>query len=85
MSRVANQETLGSILKHVRRGDVEITSFAEALPRYRAIAHDNNGRIPSLVAMDTIIFHPYCDGALIRNSQVIPIHHDTVLQKTIIV
>ena len=77
-----NQETLGSILKHVRRGDVaQVTSLcggtAEAI---EAIAHDNKDE-DSVVGrrVDTINFPPgIVMGALIRNSQVIAIHHDTV-------
>ncbi len=77
-----NQETLGSILKHVRRGDVaQVTSLcggtAEAI---EAIAHDNNNG-ESVVGrrVDTINFPAgIVMGALIRNGQVIPIHHDTI-------
>ncbi|MEI7994752.1 MAG: Trk system potassium transporter TrkA [Methylococcaceae bacterium] len=77
-----NQETLGSILKHVRRGDVaQVTSLcggtAEAI---EAIAHANNDE-DSVVGrrVDTINFPAgIVMGALIRNSEVIPIHHDTV-------
>ncbi|MEI6334760.1 MAG: Trk system potassium transporter TrkA [Methylococcaceae bacterium] len=77
-----NQETLGSILKHVRRGDVaQVTSLcggtAEAI---EAVAHDNNNG-DSVVGrrVDTINFPAgIVMGALIRNGQVIPIHHDTI-------
>ena len=77
-----NQETLGSILKHVRRGDVaQVTSLcggtAEAI---EAIAHDNNDG-ESVVGrrVDSINFPAgIVMGALIRNGQVIPIHHDTI-------
>lgn len=80
-----NQETLGSILKHVRRGDVaQVTSLcggtAEAI---EAIAHRGDGS-HSVVGMqvnkvdfpDGIVL-----GALIRNQQVISIHHDTVFEE----
>lgn len=80
-----NQETLGSILKHVRRGDVaQVTSLcggtAEAI---EAIAHRGDGT-NSVVGMqvnkvdfpDGIVL-----GALIRNHQVISIHHDTVFEE----
>jgi trk system potassium uptake protein TrkA len=80
-----NQETLGSILKHVRRGDVaQVTSLcggtAEAI---EAIAHRGDGS-NSVVGMqvnkvdfpDGIVL-----GALIRNQQVISIHHDTVFEE----
>jgi len=78
-----NQETLGSILKYVRRGDVaQVNSLcggtAEAI---EAVAHYNEDEDDSVVGkrVDTIHFPPgIVMGALIRNSQVIPIHHDTV-------
>jgi trk system potassium uptake protein len=77
-----NQATLGAILKHVRRGDVaQVTSLcggtAEAI---EAVAHANNDE-DSVVGrrVDSINFPAgIVMGALIRNSQVIPIHHDTV-------
>lgn len=77
-----NQETLGSILKHVRRGDVaQVTSLcggtAEAI---EAVAHVNVNE-ESVVGrrVDSINFPPgIVMGALIRNNQVIAIHHDTV-------
>ncbi len=77
-----NQETLGSILKHVRRGDVaQVTSLcggtAEAI---EAIAHASDEE-NSVVgrSVDSIKFPAgIVMGALIRNSEVIPIHHDTV-------
>ena len=80
-----NQETLGSILKHVRRGDVvQVTSLcggaAEAI---EAIAHDNNDD-DSVVGrrVDTINFpEGIVIGALIRNNEVISIHHDTVFKE----
>jgi trk system potassium uptake protein TrkA len=80
-----NQETLGSILKHVRRGDVaQVTSLcggtAEAI---EAIAHHSSGAY-SVVGhrVDTINFpEGIVMGALIRNSQVISIHHDTVFDE----
>lgn len=81
-----NQETLGSILKHVRRGDVaQVTSLcggtAEAI---EAIAHRGDGSGTSVVGMqvnkvdfpDGIVL-----GALIRNQQVVSIHHDTVFEE----
>ena len=80
-----NQETLGSILKYVRRGDVaQVSSLcggtSEAI---EAIAHLNNG-IDSVVGkkVDTIHFPPgIVMGALIRNGQVISIHHDSVFEE----
>jgi len=80
-----NQETLGSILKHVRRGDVaQVTSLcggtAEAI---EAIAHLSNDE-DSVVGrrVDTINFPAgIVMGALIRDSQVISIHHDTIFKE----
>lgn len=80
-----NQETLGSILKHVRKGDVaQVSSLcggsAEAI---EAIAHAQNDE-HSVVGkrVDTIHFPPgIVLGALIRNQQVIEIHHDTVFEE----
>ncbi len=80
-----NQETLGSILKHVRRGDVaQVSSLcggtSEAI---EAIAHDSNGE-DSVVGrrVDTINFPAgIVMGALIRNQEVISIHHDTVFKE----
>ncbi|MDO9214914.1 MAG: Trk system potassium transporter TrkA [Methylococcales bacterium] len=80
-----NQETLGSILKHVRRGDVaQVTSLcggtAEAI---EAIAHRGDGsnsvvgrQVNKVNFPDGIVL-----GALIRNHQVISIHHDTVFEE----
>jgi trk system potassium uptake protein TrkA len=80
-----NQETLGSILKHVRRGDVaQVSSLcggtAEAI---EAIAHHGNGpdsvvgrRVDSINFPEGIVM-----GALIRNHQVISIHHETVFEE----
>lgn len=81
-----NQETLGSILKHVRRGDVaQVSSLcggtSEAI---EAVAHHNSNDANSVVGqrVDAIKFPPgIVMGALIRNSQVISIHHDTVFQE----
>lgn len=80
-----NQETLGSILKHVRKGDVaQVSSLcggtAEAI---EAVAH-HNGRADSVVGkqVDSIKFPPgIVIGALIRNHEVIAIHHDTVFKE----
>lgn len=80
-----NQETLGSILKHVRKGDVaEVSSLcggtAEAI---EAIAH-HNGRDDSVVGkrVDSIKFPDgIVIGALIRENVVISIHHDTVFKE----
>ena len=80
-----NQETLGSILKHVRRGDVaQVSSLcggtAEAI---EAIAHQSND-LNSVVGcrVDSINFpEGIVMGALIRNKQVISIHHETVFEE----
>ncbi|WP_239649844.1 TrkA C-terminal domain-containing protein [Methylocucumis oryzae] len=84
VSVLPNQETLGSILKHVRRGDVaQVSSLcggtAEAI---EAIAHTNGvnsvvGRqVNSINLPQGIVM-----GALIRNQQVISVHHDTVFEE----
>ncbi|MDI1229819.1 MAG: Trk system potassium transporter TrkA [Methylobacter sp.] len=80
-----NQETLGSILKHVRRGDVaQVSSLcggtAEAI---EAIAHQSVD-LNSVVGrrVDEISFpEGIVMGALIRNKQVICIHCDTVFEE----
>lgn len=80
-----NQETLGSILKHVRHGDVaHVDSLcggtAEAI---EAIAHQHEGR-PSVVGksvQDINFPRGIVLGALIRKKQVIAIHHNTVFEE----
>ncbi|MGR9085699.1 MAG: Trk system potassium transporter TrkA [Gammaproteobacteria bacterium] len=82
-----NQETLGSILKHVRSGDVaQVCSLcggtAEAI---EAIAHSNYDKDPNSVVgrrVDSIHFPSgIVMGALIREQKVIPIHHDLVFEE----
>ncbi|MEC4748647.1 Trk system potassium transporter TrkA [Methylomicrobium sp. Wu6] len=82
-----NQETLGSILKHVRRGDVvQVRSLcggsAEAI---EAVAHYTGDNDPNSVVgrrVDSIHFPPgIVMGALIRNGEVIPIHHDVIFEE----
>lgn len=80
-----NQETLGSILKHVRRGDVaQVSSLcggtAEAI---EAIAHQSKGvnsvvgrQVKGVKLPEGIVM-----GALIRNQQVISVHHDTIFEE----
>jgi len=80
-----NQETLGSILKHVRQGDVARVSSlcggnAEAI---EAIAHQRPGgqsvvglRVDQVNLPEGIVL-----GALIRNKEVIGIHHDTIFEE----
>lgn len=75
-------ETLGSILRHVRKGDVVGVSSvcggsAEAI---EAIAHRSvdaksvvGQRVDQINLPDGVIL-----GALIRDKEVIPVHHDTV-------
>jgi trk system potassium uptake protein len=79
-----NQETLGSILKHVRKGDVaQVSSLcggtAEAI---EAVAHDNGSFSVVGKRVDGIHFPSgIVLGALIRDQQVIEIHHDTVFEE----
>lgn len=82
-----NQETLGSILKHVRRGDVaQVNSLcggtAEAI---EAVAHYNSEKDSNSVVgrrVDSIQFPSgIVMGALIRNQKVIPIHHDVIFEE----
>lgn len=82
-----DQETLGSILKHVRRGDVEqVRSLcggsAEAI---EAIAHRSGDNDPNSVVgkrVDSIHFPSgIVMGALIRNGEVIQIHHDVIFEE----
>lgn len=80
-----NQETLGSILKYVRRGDVnQVSSLcggtAEAI---EAVAHHKSGansvvgrQVKSINLPQGIVM-----GALIRNRQVMAVHHDTVFEE----
>lgn len=80
-----NQETLGSILKHVRKGDVAGVSSlcggtAEAI---EAVAHQSKtalsvvgSRVDEIKLPEGVVL-----GALIRNKTVIPIHHDTVFEE----
>lgn len=85
VSVLPNQETLGSILKHVRRGDVaQVTSLcggtAEAI---EAIAHRGNGTNSVVGLPVNKVNFPagIVLGALIRNREVISIHHDTVFEE----
>lgn len=80
-----NQETLGSILKHVRKGDVvQVSSLcggsAEAI---EAVAHQSKGalsvvgrRVDQINLPEGVIL-----GALIRQQKVVQIHHDTVFEE----
>ena len=79
-----NQETLGSILKHVRRGDVaQVSSLcggtAEAI---EAVAHRNGSSSVVGKRVDAVHFPSgIVLGALIRNNEVIEIHHDSVFEE----
>jgi trk system potassium uptake protein len=79
-----NQETLGHILKHLRRGDVaQVSSLcggtAEAI---EAVAHANDTHSVVGKRVDTIHFPSgIVLGALIRNNEVIEIHHDTIFEE----
>jgi len=79
-----NQETLGSILKHVRKGDVaQVSSLcggsAEAI---EAVAHANGTHSVVGKRVDEIHFPSgIVLGALIRNQEVIEIHHDTIFEE----
>jgi trk system potassium uptake protein len=79
-----NQETLGSILKHVRKGDVaQVSSLcggtAEAI---EAIAHANDTHSVVGKRVDAIHFPSgIVLGALIRKQEVIEIHHDTIFEE----
>jgi trk system potassium uptake protein len=79
-----NQETLGSILKHVRKGDVaQVSSLcggtAEAI---EAVAHANGTNSVVGKRVDAIHFPSgIVMGALIRNQEVIEIHHDTIFEE----
>ncbi|MBS3963990.1 MAG: Trk system potassium transporter TrkA [Methylomonas sp.] len=76
-------ETLGSILKHVRKGDVVgvcsvCGGSAEAI---EAIAHRSSKNGSSVVGLrvDQIgLPEGVILGALIRNQEMVPVHHDTV-------
>jgi len=80
-----NVETLGSILKHVRRCDVAQISLlregtAEAIEAVAHKGHSENSVVGCKV--DTIKFPvDIILGSLIRNNEVISIHHDTVFEE----
>ncbi|WP_411727908.1 Trk system potassium transporter TrkA [Methyloglobulus sp.] len=79
-----NQETLGSILKYLRKGDVaQVSSLcggtAEAI---EAVAHANDTHSVVGKRVDAIHFPSgIVLGALIRNQEVIEIHHDTIFEE----
>lgn len=80
-----NVETLGSILQHIRRGDVaQICLLREGTAEaIEAIAHQGEAE-NSVVGqkVDTVNFPAgIVLGALIRNGEPIVIHHDTTFQE----
>lgn len=80
-----NQETLGSILKHVRQGDVARVSSlcggnAEAI---EAVAHQEEHslsvvglRVDQVGLPEGVVL-----GAMIRKGKVMPIHHDSIFEE----
>jgi len=78
------QATIGSLLTHVRRGDVSAVhslrrGAAEAI---ETVAHgdENSSRVVGR-AVDGIDLPPGTNiGAIVRNGEVIIAHHDTVIQ-----
>ncbi|MGH8557311.1 MAG: Trk system potassium transporter TrkA [Methylococcales bacterium] len=79
------QTTIGSILKHVRRGDVvQVNSLcggkAEAI---EAIAHGPAGSSSVIGRQVDQIDLPYgiVLGALVRNNEMMKIHHDTIFEE----
>jgi trk system potassium uptake protein TrkA len=79
------QATIGSLLRHVRRGDVvQVHSLRRgAAEAIEAIAHGD--RATSRVVgqrIDRIKMPPgVVMGALVRGQQVIQVHHDTVIEE----
>ncbi|HWP00163.1 MAG TPA: Trk system potassium transporter TrkA [Methylococcus sp.] len=78
------QSTIGALLRHIRRGDVvQVYSLrhgaAEAL---EAIAHGTPGKSKVIgIPIDRIPIPPgVVMGALVRDQEVIQVHHDTVIE-----
>jgi len=78
------QATIGSLLAHVRRGDVVAVhalrrGAAEAI---EAIAHgdENNSRVVGKTVYDVPLPSGTTIGAIVRNNEVIIAHRDTVLE-----
>ena len=78
------QSTIGALLRHIRRGDVvQVYSLrhgaAEAL---EAIAHGTPGKSKVIgIPIDRIPMPPgVVMGALVRDQEVIQVHHDTVIE-----
>ncbi len=77
------QATIGSLLAHVRRGDVVVVhslrrGAAEAI---EAIAHgdENSSRVVGRAIEDIRLPPGTTIGAIVRGDQVIMAHHDTVI------
>jgi trk system potassium uptake protein TrkA len=78
------QATIGSLLAHVRRGDVVMVhslrkGAAEAI---EAIAHGDksNSKVVDRVIEDIKLPHGTTIGAIVRGGEVIIAHHDTVIE-----
>lgn len=78
------QATIGSLLAHLRRGDVVAVhslrrGAAEAI---EAVAHGDpsNSRVVGRAIEDIALPHGTTIGAIVRDSEVLMAHHDTVIQ-----
>jgi trk system potassium uptake protein TrkA len=78
------QSTIGALLRHIRKGDVvQVHSLrhgaAEAL---EAVAHGAPGKSKVIgIPIDRIPIPPgVVMGALVRDQEVIQVHHDTVIE-----
>ncbi len=76
--------TIGSLLAHVRRGDVVVVhslrrGAAEAI---EAVAHGDKGssRVVGRAIEDIKLPPGTTIGAIVRNEEVIIVHHDTVIE-----
>lgn len=78
------EATIGSLLAHVRRGDVEMVhslrkGAAEAI---EAIAHGDKktSKVVGRAVEDIPLLPGTTIGAIVRNGEVIIVHHDTVIE-----
>lgn len=78
------QATIGSLLTHLRRGDVVAVhslrrGAAEAI---EAVAHGDpsNSRVVGRAIEDIPLPHGTTIGAIVRDNEVLMAHHDTVIQ-----
>lgn len=78
------QTTIGSLLAHIRKGDVVVVhslrrGAAEAI---EAIAHgdENNSKVIGKRIQDIKLPPDTSIGAVVRNDEVIIAHHDTVIE-----